>query len=54
VKASTDQFRGGANDGETRLKFYAVKMQQDNTLEDNKMLLKRLKLYNDRENQMME
>lgn len=45
MKANTDTYRGGAHDGEQRLKFVAAKMLPYSYSEENKMLLKRLKIY---------
>ena len=51
MKASTDTYRSG--DGETRLRIYAVKMIPHSFLEENQMLLKRLKIFKQKEDQMM-
>jgi hypothetical protein len=45
VKATADTYKGGAHDGEQRLRFVAAKMLPHSYAEENKMLLKRLKMY---------
>lgn len=46
VKANNDTFRGNSgNEGEQRLKFIAAKVLPHSYAEENKMLLKRLKIY---------
>ena len=45
MKANTDTYRGGAHDGEQRLRFVAAKMLPHSYAEENKMLLKRMKMY---------
>jgi len=49
VKASSDSYSRGP-DGEARFKFYAVKVYGHSLPEEDQMLLKRLRLFEKREN----
>lgn len=44
VKASTDQFSKGP-DGESRIKYYAVKVFSQELPDEDNMLLKRLRIF---------